>query len=210
MPGVRAGALKVYKDELFIADTYNRCIRQIKTASPSENWQFAGRCEASYTPGVNTAKTAADDPNVRAPLSRCFLKAWLDSLLLAPGPTVVCGRSRCSSSLSAWLYHPAARSCMSETPMPARCTNCKCRLLVTQCNNGCHSSSSASSSSMSFLLSAPSSFSTLSSSSSASSSSSMSFLLSAPSSLLNFVEHSHAIIVTPGRCQLSHNYIDHD
>jgi DNA-binding beta-propeller fold protein YncE len=63
MPGVRAGALKVYKDELFIADTYNRCIRQIKTASPSENWQFAGRCEASYTPGVNTAKTAADDPN---------------------------------------------------------------------------------------------------------------------------------------------------
>merc|ERR1712224_633746 len=41
MPGVRAGAMKVY-----------------------ENWQFAGRCEASYTEGVNTAKTAADDPNV--------------------------------------------------------------------------------------------------------------------------------------------------
>jgi DNA-binding beta-propeller fold protein YncE len=64
MPGVRAGALKVYKKSLFIADTYNRCIREVSTDSPHENWQFAGRCEVSYTPGVNTAKTAADDPNV--------------------------------------------------------------------------------------------------------------------------------------------------
>jgi hypothetical protein len=31
MLGVRAGALKVYKDTLFIADTYNRCIRSVAT-----------------------------------------------------------------------------------------------------------------------------------------------------------------------------------
>lgn len=64
MPGVRAGAMKVYKDDLFIADTYNRCIRQLAAHSPHENWQFAGKCEAQYTAGVNTAKTAADDANV--------------------------------------------------------------------------------------------------------------------------------------------------
>ena len=73
MPGVRAGALKVYKKSLFIADTYNRCIREVSTDSPHENWQFAGRCEVSYTPGVNTAKTAADDPNV-CPLSTMELR----------------------------------------------------------------------------------------------------------------------------------------
>jgi len=64
MLGVRAGALNVYKNSLFIADSYNRCIRQVKASLPTENWQFAGTCESRALPGVNTARSAADDADV--------------------------------------------------------------------------------------------------------------------------------------------------
>jgi hypothetical protein len=36
-----------------------RCV-----SAPTENWQFAGTCESSFLPGVNTKRTAADDADV--------------------------------------------------------------------------------------------------------------------------------------------------